>query len=267
MLEVLEYYQSLAQKFQGQLLMGPGILIVLTGLCIWLAGLRWRRVLGAAAGAAIAMAGVLAVGKCSATVLPGACVVGLAAGALANKFVLGLSGAIVGVLVVMIILAGKLATGENANNFVSECSYSMCPEYEQDGVIIPASAALEITTKTATYFVDRTQKAITSAGVVSYAGTGLAAVIVVFAALTVSRLYITVFSSLIGSAIIFTGMIILLFYKGSRPINYIAERPLFYAMVFAAMIIFGTVTQLILSPPAAKQIKTDSPDKENGEKK
>ena len=41
MLEALEYYQSLAEKFQSQLLTVPGILVVLAGLCVWLAGLRW----------------------------------------------------------------------------------------------------------------------------------------------------------------------------------------------------------------------------------
>jgi hypothetical protein len=142
----------------------------------------------------------------------------------------------------------------------------MWPEYEQSDVVIPASAALEITTKTVEYFVGRTRKAIASAGVVSYAGGGLVAVIAVVAALAVSRLFIAVFSSSIGSAVIFTGMVILLFYKGSKPINCIAERPQFYVMVFAVMIIFGTIIQLILSPPVAKRIKTDSPDKKNGEK-
>jgi len=58
MLKLLEYYQSLAQKFQSQFLTGPGIAIVLAGLCVWLAGLRWKRLLGALAGAIIAAAGI-----------------------------------------------------------------------------------------------------------------------------------------------------------------------------------------------------------------
>jgi hypothetical protein len=283
MLEVLEYYQSLAQKFQSQLLTGPGIIVVLAGLCIWLAGLRWRRVVGAFVGAAVAAAGVFVIGNYPAGVALTACAIGLFAGVIINRIVFGIFGAAVGVLVVMVVLAGGLSATENksdtlefqADNFVSEYSYPTWPQYEMSDVIIPAPAAMEITARTAEYFFDRAKKAVASAGAGSYAGAGLVAVIAVIAALIMPRLLIAVISSSLGSAVIFTGMIMLLFYKGSKPISYISERPWFYATAFGAMVIFGTAAQLILSPLAAKQSQTDSPDKEigstsslwNGEKK
>jgi hypothetical protein len=287
MLEALEYYQSLAQKFQSQLLTGPGILVVLTGLCIWLAGLRWRRIIGALAGAAIAAVSVFVIGNYPAGVVLTACVIGLLAGTIINRIVFGIFGAIIGAGIVMIILTSGLTTKENeanmveffndgrthnpaeitADNFISELSYPTWPEYERSDVVISAPAALEITTKMAEYFVDRAKKAVASAGVGSYAGAGLVAVIAIIAALIAPRLFIAVVSSSLGSAVIFTGMIMMLFYKGSKPISYIAQRPRFYAMAFGAMMIFGTVVQLILSPPAAKQIKTNSPDQDYGEKK
>jgi hypothetical protein len=284
MLEVLEYYQSLAQKFQSQLLTGPGIIVVLAGLCIWLAGLRWRRVVGALVGAAVAAAGVFVIGNYPAGVVLTACAIGLFAGVIINRIVFGIFGAAVGVLVVMVVLAGGLTAGENessmiefqetnktynpdeitADDFVAEFPYPTWPEYEQSGVVIDAPAALEITTKMAEYFFDRAKKAVASAGAGGYAGAGLVAVIAVIAALIMPRLFIAVISSSLGSAVIFTGMIMLLFYKGSKPISYISERPWFYATAFGAMVIFGTAAQLILSPPAAKQSQTDSPDKEIG---
>jgi len=262
MLEALEYYQSLAQKFQGQLLTGPGVIVVLIGLCIWLAGLRWRRVIGAFAGAAIAAAGVFVVGNFAANVFLTACLIGLLAGVIINRVVFGLFGATVGALVITVILAGGLTAAESDSPFVSTW-----PEYEQSNAVVEAPAAMDITAKMAEFFVDRAKNTVASSPAKSFAAAGLAAVIAVIAALMAPRLFIAIVSSSLGSAVIFAGMVMLLFYKGSKPINYIAQRPWFYAMAFGAMVIFGAVVQLILSPPAAKLVKTNSPDKEIGEEK
>ena len=260
MLEALEYYQSLAQKFQGQFLTGPGILVVLIGLCIWLAGLRWRRVVGALAGATIAGTGVLVVSGSHSVVLT-ACTIGLIAGVIINRIVFGIFGAIVGASIIMIILANK--TYNTADNFTS---YPTWPEYEIGSIPIPAPAVLEINVKMAEYFVGRAKSAIASAGIISFAGAGAAAVIAVLAVLMFPRLFIAVVSSTLGSAVIFTGMIMLLFYKGSRPITYIADKPRFYAMAFGAMVIFGAMIQLILSPSVFARVSSDKPaDEKKGE--
>ncbi|MCX5632167.1 MAG: hypothetical protein NTW93_00585 [Phycisphaerae bacterium] len=261
MLEALEYYQSLAQKFQGQFLTGLGILVVLMGLCIWLAGLRWRRIVGALAGAMIAGTGVLVISG-SARVVLTACAIGLLAGVIINRIVFGIFGAIVGALIIMIILANK--TYNTADNFTSYPTWS---EYEIGSIPIPAPAVLEINVKMAEYFIGRAKIAIASAGIISFAGAGAAAVIAVLAVLMFPRLFIAVVSSALGSAVIFTGMIMLLFYKGSRPITYIADKPRFYAMAFGAMVIFGAIIQLILSPSVFARVSSAKPaDKEKGEK-
>lgn len=261
MLEALEYYQGLAQKFQGQFLTGPGILVVLIGLCIWLAGLRWRRVVGALAGAIIAGTGVLVVSGSHSVVLT-ACAIGLLAGVIINRIVFGIIGAIVGASIIMIILANK--TYNTADNFTS---YPTWPEYEIGSIPIPAPAVLEINAKMAEYFVGRAKSAIASAGIVSFAGAGTVAVIAVLAVLVSPRLFIAVVSSTLGSAVIFVGMIMLLFYKGSRPITYIADKPRFYATAFGAMVIFGAMIQLILSPSVFAKVSSDKPaDKEKGDK-
>ncbi len=282
MLEALEYYQSLAQKFQGQLLTGPGILIVLTGLCIWLSGLRWKRLLGALAGAAIAAAGVFAVGQYPAGIVLIACVIGLLTGALISEIVLGLFGAVISVLVVMIILAGGLAASENkapmvefydanqnynpdditADDFVTEYPYPTWPQYEQKGVVIPAPQAIEITNEMASYFAGRAKKVIAEAGTGSYAGAGFAVIIIVVLAIAAGRLFVSVTAAMFGAGLIFAGMIILLFYKGSQPISYIAQRPGFYGLVFTAMTAFGAFVQLLLSPAKPKTIEIEVKKKE-----
>lgn len=260
MLEALEYYQSLAQKFQSQLLTGPGIIIVLTGLCVWLAGLRWRRTIGALAGVVIAATGVFIAGGYSfgfaqdrpAKVVLAACAAGLLAGVIINRIVFGIFGAAIIGLLVIIILTGGLTKAEASSPFVSAW-----PEYEQSDAVIDTPTAMKISTQMAEYFIDKTKKTVTSAPMMSVAVAGLAAVIAALVALLAPRWFIAFVSSALGSAVIFAGMIILLFYKGSNPINCIAQRPQFYATAFGAMVIFGTLVQLILSPAAKAKTAAD----------
>jgi hypothetical protein len=286
MLEALEYYQSLAEKFDSRILTISGIVVVLVGLCIWLAGLRWRRVLGALAGATIAGTG-LAIGGYSAGVILTACAIGLAAGVIVNRIVLGIFGAIVGAGIIMIILTAGLFAKEDgttvvgisnagqtynpdevtADKFVSESSYPTWPEYEQNGIVIPAPASLDITTKMAKYFLDSAKEGIASAGVGICAGAGFAAVIIVLMTLAAPRLFISVIFAIVGAGLIFIGMIMLLFYKGSEPITCIAGRLYFYSLVFGAMAAFGTFIQLLLSPPKPKTIKVDVKKEKDGVEK
>ncbi len=50
----------------------------------------------------------------------------------------------------------------------------------------------------------------------------------------------------LGVALIFSGMVSLLLYKGSGPISDICNRGMFYLGVLGAMIAFGTFAQLLL---------------------
>ena len=56
------------------------------------------------------------------------------------------------------------------------------------------------------------------------------------------------YCAVLGTVLIFAGMILLLLYKGSAPVSTICNRPLFYAGVFGAMTAFSTTEQLLLCP-------------------
>ena len=57
----------------------------------------------------------------------------------------------------------------------------------------------------------------------------------------------SIFYSFVGTAIIFSGMIILLKYKGTTPTDNIMQKREFYTVVFLAMFIFGMLEQLLLA--------------------
>ena len=68
-----------------------------------------------------------------------------------------------------------------------------------------------------------------------------------------------------GVVLIFAGMISILLYKGALPISSISSRPSFYAAVFAAMIVFGTVEQLLLCRYTKKKSAEKKPTNKNKE--
>ncbi|MBN1786977.1 MAG: hypothetical protein JW806_01125 [Sedimentisphaerales bacterium] len=289
MLEALEYYQSLAQKFQSQLLTGPGILIVLIGICIWLSGLRWKMLLGALAGAAIGAAGVLACGHDSIGVIMIACAFGFLTGAVISEIVLGLFGAVVGAVIVMLLLAGGIGPGAGAkplvefydanededidvdeitvDDFVMTSSYPTWPEYEEDGAVIPSPKAIEITREMMSYFASEAKDMIAKSPTGIYAGGGFAMIVIIVLAIASGRLFVSVTAAMFGTALIFAGMIILLFYKGSQPIGYIAQRPGFYWLVCIAMVTFGALVQLFLTPVKKKPVKAEPEKKKDNEQK
>jgi len=60
-----------------------------------------------------------------------------------------------------------------------------------------------------------------------------------------------------GTILLFAGMILLLSYKGAEPISYISGKPSFYGMVFAAMVAFGAIEQLLLCRFAKAKTKRE----------
>jgi hypothetical protein len=282
MFEALVYYQSLAQKFQSRLLVGAGIAIVLVGLCIWLAGLRFKCVVSAIVGAVIVAAGVSVFGDYPAKILLAASAVGIIVGAIAGRFMLGIFAAIVGGLLVITIVTDRLQSAEaggveffdanslnpnkvTADDFVSSSAWPTWPQYQQSGVIIPPPDAIDITVKMFAHIVSLAKKTVLSAGITAYGGAAGAVLAVVFFCFVMPRFFVAAISAVIGSAVVFAGMIILLFYKGSEPISLIAAKPQFYGIAFCAMTAFGTIMQLLLSPAKPEIIKPSVSKKENGE--
>ncbi|MCD4831863.1 MAG: hypothetical protein K8R02_08700 [Anaerohalosphaeraceae bacterium] len=281
MLEALEYYQSLAQKFQTQLLTAPGVLLVLIGLSVWLAGLRWRWLLGALAGATMAIVGVFALGAEGLFAVTVAVAVGFAAGLLMDKIVLGIFGTIFAAGIVLLFFAcdnsppaAEFYSGSGhdsntvvAEDFITQYPYPTWPQYHATTETIASPMAVEITIEMARYFVENSKKGLTLCGSGSFACAGFAAIIMTVIAMATARLFISLMSSAIGTTIIFVGMTMLLFYKGSAPITLISQRPTLYSVVFLVMIIFGAVVQLVLSPPSHKTIKTHKKNKDKGKEK
>ncbi len=63
-----------------------------------------------------------------------------------------------------------------------------------------------------------------------------------------ARLIPALFCAACGGVLVFAGMVSLLLFKGTRSFDYISTKESFYNTVFAVMVAFGTVIQLLLCP-------------------
>jgi hypothetical protein len=61
--------------------------------------------------------------------------------------------------------------------------------------------------------------------------------------------------SVLGTALIFAGLIALLIFKGSAPIALVQQQGAFYGLVLLGMAAFGTLEQLVLCPSRKREPK------------
>jgi hypothetical protein len=90
--------------------------------------------------------------------------------------------------------------------------------------------------------------------------TGLA-LAVIFVGIALRKLVSAVACSVIGTMVVFTGMIILLLHKGSQPLTNIYQKTEFYTTAAVCMIIFGIAAELLLCPASKKETNTKGEQK------
>ena len=209
MLEIARNFEQAAAGFSPVFLIGLGVAAVLSGLFVWLGGLGLRKLLITIVGAAAgAVCGFFIIGR---SVIPAVLLAGLAAGL-----------AVIFERVFITILAAVLAA--------ALCFAALAWPYVENAAGFSA-AIKQVCSQMPAY---------------NWAIIAAAAVIFTAAGVFLWRLVSALCCAALGTLLISAGMISLLLYKGAAPVTCIIRRAPFYAMVFATMIIFGTIEQLLL---------------------
>ena len=99
----------------------------------------------------------------------------------------------------------------------------------------------------------------------AWAAGGAGAAVVVGAGFVFPRLITAVTCAAIGTLCIFTGMILVLLYRGAAPLTSIYNKTAFFGLVVLIMVGFGTLSQLLLCP--AQRHKPQEQAKQKGGKK
>ena len=240
MLEILQYFESTVgevARTRPLFVVGSGIAAVAVGLCVWLGGLSLRKLLVAVSGAATgAVLGLVLLGGGAVPIAGSVVVAAVIARVFEEVFVTVMAAALAG-LVSFVVLAGPWLSPGPADGAPSGRDEADVHEFKA-------------------YAMDVAGKIGQAARLMPpqrWAITALSAAIFLAGGLTMWRPTAALCFSVIGTTLIFAGMILLLVHKGAMPVVLISSRPATYAGVFAAMAIFGTIEQLLLCRVAPKK--------------
>lgn len=248
MVVILKSFEHAATKLSPIVLVLPGLTATALGLFLWLGGLGFRRlslaVMGALTGAFCVLC---AVGENPMAMALAGLVVALLAVVFQRFFAAVLLGALAGAGVFLMVAWPHLGLqqGTLAGQFSSG----------DVGQTLSVPASLDMIRM---YALDMTDAARRAGGQLVASRWAIVAA-VMFALLLVGLLFrqlgAVLVCSILGTAMIFAGLVLLLMFKGAGPIMRIEARAPFFGLVLLAMVIFGTLEQWGLCRRAEKRDK------------
>lgn len=244
MIEIFHVFERTSGRINPIILIAPGIVAVIAGLIVWLGGLGFRKVLSAILGAVIGwVVGFFVIGK-----------------SMIAASIMAVAAAITATVLnrmIIIILAVSLAV--TLGFVVASLGGPYLGVTEQAGPAFTNPVSSEGPTLNVTdsikaikaYIIgagDQVQQACIQMSWVGWAIIGVTIIIAIVALVYLWNLTSALCSAVLGTLLIFAGMVLLLLYKGAIPVTVIDQKAPFFAAVFGAMIAFGTVEQLVLCP-------------------
>ncbi len=246
MLKILQDIEHSAAWISPLLLVGLGLVVILVGLFIWLGGLGFKKLLIAVAGIVSGgVFGFVLFGLNIFAAMALAAIVAFVAIAFERVFITILAAALTAVICFAVVAGPYIAKPKAAITF------NHAPAAGKTFGVRESIDRVEV------YISDSAQRIRKTCSQMPFYTWAIIAVPVIISA--VIAIYFWHFTSAVccsalGTMFIFAGMIFLLLQKGSRPLSCIYNKPLFYLSVFAAMVAFGTIEQLII----CKRTKTES---------
>jgi hypothetical protein len=239
MLEILQNFEQVTGRFSPSVLIISGILLLLLGLCVWIAGHSLRKILLSLAGlAAGVVAGLYGIGR--------------------NAFSAVLAGAITALIALII---EKLLVILLAAAMAAAIAFTLLAEpyfVQTETTEIQSETPVQPTTvgfggaigEIKTFGLDAGDKIVqagTRIPLYIWAIMAAAAAITLVLGTFLWRFISALFFSVLGTIVIFLGMILLLSYKGTEPFSHIRSKPFISGAAFLSTIAFGTIVQLLLS--------------------
>jgi hypothetical protein len=237
MFEIARQLEQTAVWFNPAVLIWPGLAAVLLGLFVWLGGLGFRKVLAAIVGAVSGgVCGFFASGR---NIGPATISAGLAAVIAVifeRIFIAILAGLLAAILGFAVLAAPDIQhTGEAA-------------EVEWGGKTqkLDTRQTVEAAKVYVAKFVDEAKRIFSQMPVYNRAIIAALAAVLLAAGFFCRSLISAFCCAVLGTILIFAGMILLLLYKGAVPVSRICQNQLFYQSVFGIMTAFGMAEQLLL---------------------
>lgn len=252
MLEFAQHFEQIATRFRPIVLIGPGLAAILLGLFVWLGGLGIRGVLVAVLGAV--SGGICGFFMGGRNIIFAVVSAGLAAAVaimFEKKFIIMLAAAIAAVFGFVVLAWPYIENADSLKQF-PQC------EAPDEGEYLSMRQFVEIATAYIANFSTGIQQICSQMPLHSWVIIITFGVIFIAAGFFLWRVTSALCCAAVGTTLIFAGLISLLLYKGSGPLSSICRSAPFYAGVFAAMIAFGMIEQLLLCRPAGRKMTAKS---------
>jgi hypothetical protein len=247
MFEIAQNFEQVATHLSPIVLIGAGVVCMLLGLLLWLGGLMFGRVLFAVIGAVGGgICGFFLTGQ---HITPAVLFAGLAAAvaAMFEKIFVTILVSALAMSLGLVILAYPYI--ENTD------SLRQYPEYEASNrtAAVGISESVEIIKTSVVDFGAAIRQGCSQIPASKWAIVAALGVVFMGGGFCFSRLASALCCAMLGTTLIFAGMILLLLYKAAMPVSDIGNKQAFYAVVFLAMTGFGTIEQLLLLQFAGKK--------------
>jgi hypothetical protein len=248
MADFLKEFQNSACQLAPMILVLVGFVLAWLGLCLWLGGLRWLKFFAGSVAAGIGYTLAYFLTDRNLYFLIGAAVL---AGLLAiffEKTTVILLTAVLTAAAVNLVLAWP--TLSNPQTWQNPPAINPSASPQMKDVI---SQSLTVMESYAVWIGQNGYNAIKSLGKTSW----IVCAVVIFTAvglgLAIPRGICAFVCAALGVAFIAVGMFFLLLYKGSKPADIFLANPGLFAIVAAAMIVFGILINLAVAPAPARK--------------
>lgn len=246
MLEILKNFESAMSGTEwlgSRILLGVGIAIVLLGLVIWLGGLGLRKVLSVIAGAAAGgITFYLVVGRGSAPALIAAAVTGI----FALEFERGFIAVFAAIMAIALGLSFQIGPHiENVQTVKAIDQDPNAPASVPHSTVSSGRGADQLGAR-ATDTGQSVRLACSLMPMHKWVKIVILATIFIVGGCFIRRPTLALCFSILGTAFIFAGTILVLLYKGVAPVTHISGKSSIYIAVFVVMVCLGTVEQFVL---------------------
>lgn len=259
MSQALENIELASLHFAPPVLVLGGIIVVAAGLFTWLGGLRWSMIIAAVLGSGVGLGCALVF--TDRTIVPIALLtlIPAAFASFLKKPLIIMSGGVFAAVGCIVLFIAPSLDSISLNPPVHQMPYT-------DGTrsaLTVQETALEIKAEVL-FWADALATSAEGISPTAFAMGGGAAILVLGTGFIFPRLVASLTCASMGTVLINAGMVIVLLYKGARPLTHLYNKGAFFGIVTLAMIAFGTFSQLILCPGKAK--RPDMETQNNGGK-
>ncbi|MBW8014815.1 MAG: hypothetical protein FVQ82_01390 [Planctomycetes bacterium] len=220
-----------------------GIVLIAAGLCVWLGGMRWHFLSAVLSGA---FAGLVCVCFTPEQFQMKAFCIAAVAGAL--LVMVFRKRSLVFVAALIVVFSGLFISALPGMNASSDWDMPSLPELAEGVEKFAAADTFSSLADVLFFMCGMVGKHIIELSAGSIIISSAAGLAVLSSGIFFARIVSGVGSSMLGTFFVFAGMIVLLLQKGSMPFSGIYQKPIFFQTIIICMIIFGSMSGLLLCP-------------------